>query len=84
MTSKVHRVKDLQLTRYFRKIPYKELTDVLKADGVAFLENGDLNRQTIWKAAQKLTEKVGKKVVTERVIVKIKGRELEGYSFSVE
>ena len=83
-TSKVHRVKDRKkLVKLYSSIPYAELADLLKKDDEAFLE-GPVKRQTVWKAAKKLSNMVGKKVIAERALLRLPGEEfLEGYSFSV-
>jgi len=82
---KVHRVKDKKkLIRRYSIIPYSELEEILKKDDVAFLE-GPFKRQTVWKAARKLSSMVGKKVKAERTLLRLPGGEsLEGYSFSLE
>jgi len=86
---KVHRVKDRKrLIRHYRIIPYSELVDVLREDGVAFFEDSTeepLKRQTVHKAARKLSEMLGKKVVAEKKILRLdNGESMEGYSFSVK
>ena len=90
----VHRVKDkTDLIRHYRIIPYAELTEVLKQDGCAFLEDDrkdPLKRQTIWKASRRLSEMLGEKVVAKRTFLQLRrGNEIiaqamEGYLFSVE
>jgi len=80
--SKVHRIKDRKnLLKHYRIIPYSELVDILKEDGEAFLE-GPFKRQTVWKAAKKLSELTGKKVVAERALLRLEnGGSVEGYIF---
>jgi len=85
---KVHRVKNRKLlVRHYRIIPYDELVEILREDGAAFLEDSEeqpLKRQTVWRAARKLSEMVKKKVVAEKTILQLEnGKSLEGYSFSV-
>ena len=84
--SRVHRVKGNVIPRY-RIIPYKELAQILREDGEAFFEDShkqSLKRQTVWRAAQRLSEMVGKKVKAERALLRTQTGELEGYSFSLE
>jgi len=86
---KVHRVKDRkQLIKHYRIIPYSELVDVLKKDSIAFFEDSAeqrLKRQTIHKAARKLSEMLGKKVIAEKTLLRLEnGESMEGYSFSVK
>jgi len=85
---KVHRIKGREVIPRYRVIPYAELVTILKEDGEAFFEDTrkePLNRQTLWKAAQRLSELVGKKVKVERALLRLEnGGELEGYSFSLE
>jgi len=85
---RVHRVKDRKLlVRHYRVIPYSELVEILREDGAAFFEDSKeepLRRQTVWKAARKLSEMLKKKVIVEKTILRLKnGGSLEGYSFSV-
>jgi hypothetical protein len=86
--SKVHVVKDKNsVVRHYRVIPYSELAEILKREDTAFLEDSAeqrLKRQTVHKAARKLTGTVGKKVVAEKGFLKLDtGANLEGYLFSV-
>jgi len=86
---RVHRVKDKKLLiRRYKIIPYSELVDVLREDGVAFFEDSSeqpLKRQTVHKAARKLCEMLGKKVVAEKTFMRLKnGESMEGYSFLVK
>lgn len=81
--SKVHRVKN-NLIKHYKLIPYSELEEVLKDDREAFLE-GPFKRQTVWKAARKLSELMGKKVVAKKALLRLKsGESLEGYSFYIK
>jgi hypothetical protein len=85
---KVHRVKDKKdLIRYYRIIPYSELVEILKEDGEAFFEDSSeqrLKRQTVWKAARRLSEMLGKKVEVKRALLRVQnGESLEGYAFSL-
>jgi len=85
---RVHRVKDRKkLIRQYRIIPYSQLVEILREDGAAFFEDSveqPLKRQTVWRAARKLSEMVKKKVVAEKTILQLEnGKSLEGYSFSV-
>jgi len=84
--NRVHRVKGKTVIRHYRIIPYAELVEILREDGEAFFEDSPeepLKRQTIWKASRKLSAMVGKKVVANRALLRVQGRELEGYSFSL-
>ena len=85
--SKVHRVKN-NVIKHYRIIPYSELADVLKADGEAFLQTTPevpLKRSTIWKAARRLSQMIGKTVRYDRALLRVDGVDvLEGYSFSIE
>lgn len=83
----VHRVKEERVIKRYKVIPYSELAKVLKEDGLAFLENSSdqpLKRQTVWKAARKLSEMLDQKIVADYALVKLRGgkRLLEGYLFS--
>jgi len=81
---KVHRVKDNSIVKHYRFIPYGELVEVLEKDGEAFLE-GPVKRQTVWKAARRLSELVGRKVVASRALYQIDEKlSLEGYSFYIK
>lgn len=86
MSGKVHRVKGKPIVRAYRLLPYSDIAQVLKEDGVAFLEDSrdhPLNRGTIWKGARKLSEMIDQKVIAERVFVTLEnGSGLEGYLFS--
>ena len=88
--SKIHRTKNGNLIKTYRMIPYEDFSEVLKQDGEAFLEDpeqGPLKRQTVWKAAKKLSKMVGKKVRFDRALFQLDDEEetrLEGYAFSVE
>jgi len=73
----------------YRMIPYEEFAEVLRQDGEAFLEDpeeGPLKRQTVWKAAKKLSQMVGKKVRYDRALFQVNNGEdyLEGYAFYLE
>jgi hypothetical protein len=87
---RVHRVKEKgkEVIRRYRLIPYEELAAVLRADDEAFLENGEgeykLKRGTIWRAARRLSEMIGKPVRAERAFLRFEdGTVIEGYSFFV-
>ena len=87
--SRVHVVKDKSsVVRHYRVIPYSELAEILKRKDTAFLEDSTelhLKRQTVHKAARKLTKMVGKPVLAEKGFLKLeKGENLEGYLFSVK
>jgi len=88
--SKIHRTKNGNLIKTYRMIPYEDFSEVLKQDGEAFLEDpeqGPLKRQTVWKAAKKLSKMVGKKVRFDRALFQLDDEaetRLEGYAFSVE
>lgn len=85
---RVHCVKDKKkLVRSYRIIPYGELVEILRKGDEAFFEDSreqPLKRQTVWKAARRLSEMVGKKVVAERALLRVQnGESLEGYAFSL-
>lgn len=88
--SKVHRTNDKQLIKHIRtvSIPYTDIMEVLEKDGEAFLEadkENPLKRQTIWRAARLLSQRMGKTVRYNRSLFRIDGVDvLEGYSFSIE
>ncbi|MEM0111355.1 MAG: hypothetical protein QXK90_01170 [Candidatus Parvarchaeota archaeon] len=85
---KVHRVKGKSVIKRYRMIPYADLVEVLRDDGEAFLEDGEgeyrLKRSTVWKAARRLSELVGKPVQVCRALLKVGEETIEGYSFWVE
>jgi len=86
---RVYSVKGKEVVRRYRVIPYDELVDVLRRDDEAFLEEGEgelkLKRGTVWKAARRLSELVGKPVRAERAFLRFPdGSVVAGYSFSVE
>jgi len=83
--SKVHRVENPDdLMIHYRLIPYDEMIPLLKKDGVVFLE-GPFKRQTIWQAARRLSEKVGRKVTASACLLPLKsGEKLQGYVFALE
>lgn len=88
--SKVHRTINGETIKHIKSvtIPYDEIIDVLKQDGEAFLEadkENPLKRQTVWKAAKRLSSALGKKIRCDRALFRIDGVDaLEGYSFSIE
>jgi len=88
--SKVHRTNNKEVIKHIRSvtIPYNEIIEVLEKDGEAFLEadnDNPLRRQTIWKAARLLSQKMKKKIRYDRSLLRIDGVDvLEGYSFSIE
>jgi site-specific recombinase XerD len=86
--SRLHRVNDKnRLVRRYKIIPYSELVEILKEDGQAFFENSrkqPLKRQTVWKAAKRVSEMVGKKVDVKPALLRLEsGESMEGYSFSL-
>ena len=86
--SKLHRVNDKnRLVRHYKIIPYGELVEILKEDEQVFFENSKeqvLKRQTVWKAAKRLSEMMGKKVEAKPVLLRLEsGVSMEGYSFSL-
>ena len=86
---KVHKVKgsNVEVIKRYRIIPYQELVAVLKDDGEAFLEDSDreLKRGTVWKAARRLSQLVGRRVRASRAFLRFPdGTLIEGWSFSVE
>ena len=86
---RVHKVKgsDAEVIKKYRIIPYQELVSVLKDDGEAFLEDTDreLKRATVWRAARKLSELVGRRVKANRAFLRYPdGTVIEGWSFYVE
>jgi hypothetical protein len=85
---RVHHVKDKkQVVRRYRTIPYGELVEILGKGDEAFFEDSSeqpLKRQTVWKAARRLSELVGKRVVAERALLRVQdGEAIEGYAFSL-
>jgi len=86
--SKVHRIEDNKnVIKCYRIIPYSDLVPLLKKGDLAFLEddpNDRLKSGTIWKAARRLSELVGRKVTASRVIYQVKEIVLEGYLFEAE
>ena len=87
---KVHRSNRKNTIKHIKSvtIPYDEIISVLEQDGEAFLEGNSenpLKRQTIWKAAKRLSKALGRKVVYDRALLRVDGVDvLEGYSFSIE
>lgn len=87
--SRIHRITDKsKVIRHFKILPYNEIAQILKTPGeTVFFENSKeqpLKRQTMWKAAKKLTVMVGKKVVAQRGALKLNDEQaLQGYLFSV-
>lgn len=88
--SKVHRTNDKQIIKHIKSvsIPYKDIIEVLEKDGEAFLEadkENPLRRQTIWRAARLISQRMGKTVRYDRSLLRIDGVDvLEGYAFSIE
>lgn len=87
--SKIHRVSDRKsLVRSFRIIPYDDLAEILRDDGVAFFESSGeppLKRQTVWRAARRLSEMMKEQVIAEHCLYNLKdGKQLAGYAFSVK
>lgn len=89
MEDKIHRVTDKkQFVRTYKILPYDEIAQILKVPGeTVFFENSKeqpLKRQTMWKAARRLSKIVGKEVVAQRGVLKLNHEEgAEGYLFSV-
>jgi len=87
--AKVHRTNN-NIVKHIRSvtIPYKDIMEVLEKDGEAFLEANEenpLRRQTVWKAAKRLSDLMGRRVRYDRALLKVDGVEvLSGYSFSLE
>jgi hypothetical protein len=87
--SNIHRTKGKNVLRTYRVIPYAEFSKILKEDGEVFLEDTGgppLKRQTVWRAAKKLTKMVGKKVLYDRALLQMEDKDsfFEGYLFSIE
>ena len=87
--SNIHRTKGKNVLKTYRVIPYEEFSKILNEDGQVFLEDtGDppLRRQTVWRAAKRLTELVGKRVLYDRAALQVGDGDayLEGYLFSIE
>lgn len=85
----IHRTKGKNVLRTYGVIPYAEFSKILKEDGEVFLEDkGDppIKRQTVWRAAKKLTKMVEKKVLYDRALLQVEGEDvfLEGYLFSIQ
>ena len=84
---KVHSVKGKEVIKAYRLIPYDELTEVLKRDEIAFLEDSgqELKRGTVWRAARRLSETLGRRVVAERAYLRLEdGTYIPGYCFYLE
>jgi len=80
-------VKGREVIRAYRLIPYSELADVLRRDEIAFLEDSEqeLKRGTVWRAARRLSEILGRRVVAERAYLRLEdGTYIPGYSFYLE
>ena len=84
----IERLKDKSVfTRHYRKINYEEFASALRAGDAMFYENKKeepLKRQTIWKAAKKLSILVGKKVVAVYGEKELDGIKQNGYLFTIE
>jgi len=82
------RLKDKSnFTRHYRKIDYEEFATALKNGEYMFYEspeNQPLKRQTIWKAAKKLSVLVGKKIVAIYGEKSNGSEPSKGYLFMVE
>jgi hypothetical protein len=79
--------KGREIIKAYRLIPYSELVDVLRRDEIAFLEDSEvkLRRGTIWAAARRLSEILGRRVVAERAYLRLEdGTYIPGYSFYLE
>jgi hypothetical protein len=85
---KVHRTNNKRVLRTFRFVPYDELSDVLKKEGEAFLEDSEdrpLKRQTMYNAAKKLSKMLNRKVLHYRSYLQAEdGTTYEGYLFALE
>jgi hypothetical protein len=87
MTVKVHRTKGKEVIRRYKIIPYEELVEVLRKDDEAFLEDSEeeLKRGTVWKAARRLSEVLGRRVVAGRAYLRLEdGTYIPGYCFYLE
>jgi len=88
--AKVHRTNNRELIKHIKSvtIPYNEIIKELEQDGEVFLEEDDenpLRRQTIWRAAKRLSSALGKPVRYDRALLRIDGVDvLHGFSFSIE
>ena len=82
------RVKDKSgFTRHYRKIDYTEFVIALRAGDSMFYENTTdepIKRQTVWKAAKKLSGIIGKKVVAVYGEKELDGVKQKGYMFMVK
>lgn len=89
LDDKIHRVTDKsKFIRSYKILPYEEIAQILKTPGeTVFFESSKeltLKRQTIWKAARRLSEMVGKTVVAQRGVLKLNSESgVEGYLFVV-
>lgn len=83
---KVHSAKGRNLIRRYRLLPYDELVEVIKKEGETFLEDdpgNPLKRQTLWKAARKLSETLRQKITVHPYFLQLSGGEvLAGYLFA--
>jgi hypothetical protein len=78
-----------RFTRHVRKFDYVEIAKILENGDTAFFESTKsepLKRQTVWKAARKLSAMVGKKVIAINGDIKLNGdaEAMKGYLFVVE
>jgi len=82
---KVYRTKGKEVIKRYRFIiPYSQLVKVLQKDDEAFVE-GPFRRATVWKAARRLSELVGRPVRVENACLRFEGKaDIQGYSFSLE
>ena len=81
---KVRRVHESDaIIKSWRVIPYPELIQVLKEDGMAFVE--DINRKTAWGASRRLTALMKNPVTAEVAFFQFKGSndKAKGYLFKV-
>lgn len=85
---KVYRTKGVaEVIKRYRIIPYQELVKVLSDDGEAFLEDSgrELRRGTVWKAARRLSQLLGRPVRAGRAFLRFDdGTLIEGWSFWLE
>jgi hypothetical protein len=84
----IFRLKDKSgFTRHYRKIDYEEFAAALRAGDVMFYEENKeerVKRQTVWKAAKKLSGLIGKKVVAVYGEKEFDGVKQNGYLFMVK
>ena len=79
----------MKFTRHLRIFDYEDIAAILRTGDTAFFEetsDQQLKRQTVWKAAKKLSVMLGKRVTAVYGSMKLSGNEIEikGYLFAVE